>query len=155
MWSSVGLEGVAEPLGKLRFRESGIRREGTVYACEVRDPFSNNNTEPINTRGWTFQERFLSTRALEYASRQVRWTCYHCLSDSTQQSSPDPERIDHFTDGWRNYTSSEEAEILIENMELLKESQRIANLKPITMNGQDDRTDPINRLMERFYKLVQ
>lgn len=39
-----------------------------------------------------------------------------------QQSSPDPERIDHFTDGWRNYTSSEEAEILIENMELLKES---------------------------------
>ncbi len=45
--------------------------------------------EPINFRGWTFQERLLSPRTIEYGTRQTRWIC--------QQSKYKPG----FTDGWR------------------------------------------------------
>ncbi|KAG4443091.1 hypothetical protein IFR05_001417 [Cadophora sp. M221] len=32
-------------------------------------------TEPLNTRGWAMQERFLSARIIEYGTFQTRWTC--------------------------------------------------------------------------------
>jgi hypothetical protein len=43
--------------------------------------------EPLDTRGWTLQERLLSARTLEFGSRQLRFICQH-----------NPRGI---TDGWR------------------------------------------------------
>ncbi len=45
--------------------------------------------EPIDSRGWTFQERLLSPRTIEFGTRQTRWIC--------QESQYKPG----FTDGWR------------------------------------------------------
>jgi hypothetical protein len=46
--------------------------------------------EPLRTRGWTLQERWLSTRVLEYASRQLRFIC-------PLAEGPD------YVDGWTLY----------------------------------------------------
>ncbi|KAH7085276.1 heterokaryon incompatibility protein-domain-containing protein [Paraphoma chrysanthemicola] len=48
-------------------------RTGTVTA--VWKFTSQYGHEPLHTRGWTLQERLLSTRVLEYASRQLRFIC--------------------------------------------------------------------------------
>ncbi|KAH7129022.1 heterokaryon incompatibility protein-domain-containing protein, partial [Dactylonectria macrodidyma] len=45
--------------------------------------------EPIESRGWTFQERLLSPRIVEFGSRQTRWTCQ------------EDRYSDGITDGWR------------------------------------------------------
>jgi hypothetical protein len=45
--------------------------------------------EPIDSRGWTFQERLLSPRTIEYGTWQTRWLC--------QESGFDPK----YTDGWK------------------------------------------------------
>ena len=50
--------------------------------------------EPIDFRGWTFQERLLSPRTIEYGTRQTRWLC--------QESEYKPG----FTDGWRRNAES-------------------------------------------------
>lgn len=37
--------------------------------------------EPLDLRGWALQERYLSTRVLEYGTRQVSWRCAASASD--------------------------------------------------------------------------
>lgn len=56
----------------LAFQADG-GRTGTVTA--VWKLTSQYGHEPLHTRGWTLQERFLSTRILECASRQLRFIC--------------------------------------------------------------------------------
>jgi hypothetical protein len=46
---------------------------GSVYLA----PLKKTVFDPLDSRGWAFQERLLSPRILEYNSRQVRWICPH------------------------------------------------------------------------------
>ena len=52
----------------------------------------DESPEPIDERGWTLQERLLSSRTIEFGSRQTRWIC--------QES----KRTVGFVDGWREYS---------------------------------------------------
>ncbi|KAM7194690.1 Heterokaryon incompatibility protein (HET) domain containing protein [Naviculisporaceae sp. PSN 640] len=56
---------------------------------------------PIDERGWTLQERLLSSRIVEFGSWQTRWICPHTRSDSADTGSNSGEG---FTDGWRRDT---------------------------------------------------
>lgn len=64
---------------------SAASRTGHVYVVEHQERWK---TEPIDARGWTLQERYLSPRALEFSSKQVVWNC--CTKSEEEQS----------TDGW-------------------------------------------------------
>ncbi|CAM1506180.1 Fc.00g058210.m01.CDS01 [Cosmosporella sp. VM-42] len=46
------------------------------------------DAEPIDSRGWTLQERLLSPRIVEFGTRQTRWTCQDA-------------HFDGLVDGWR------------------------------------------------------
>src|SRR3569833_782935 len=41
----------------------------------TREPHYQHLDEPIHKRAWTFQERLLSTRVIDYCSDKLRWTC--------------------------------------------------------------------------------
>ncbi|KAI1117360.1 heterokaryon incompatibility protein-domain-containing protein [Nemania sp. NC0429] len=51
--------------------------------------------EPIDERGWTFQERLLSTRLVEFGSRQTRCTCRESRSSAG------------YRDGWRRESETD------------------------------------------------
>ena len=38
-------------------------------------PLTFENTEPLDSRGWTFQERVLSNRVLDFEALRTQWTC--------------------------------------------------------------------------------
>ncbi|KAK4455314.1 hypothetical protein QBC34DRAFT_481428 [Podospora aff. communis PSN243] len=52
--------------------------------------------EPIDERGWTLQERLLSSRIVEFGSRQTRWIC-----PETRTRTDSNDNDDDLTDGWR------------------------------------------------------
>lgn len=58
---------------------------GTVKMVEL-----EAQPDPIDTRGWTLQERLLSPRIVEFGTQQTRWSCQ------------DDGYSDGVTDGWRN-----------------------------------------------------
>ena len=63
--------------------------------------------EPIDERGWTLQERLLSTRIIEFGSRQTRWICPETRSSTLP--------LQGLTDGWRgnvNYSEKRQVEAL-------------------------------------------
>lgn len=64
---------------------SAASRIGHIYLVDERE---TRNPEPIDSRGWALQERYLSPRVLEFASKGVAWTC--CTHSKDEQS----------TDGW-------------------------------------------------------
>lgn len=68
---------------------------GTAYGIAL----ENVRQGPLEARGWTLQERLLSTRILEFGHRQLRWHCEGMKRD------------DALTDGWTKYPeqSPEEA----------------------------------------------
>lgn len=41
----------------------------------------------LNTRGWVFQERFLSPRIMHFAADQVYWDCYESTASEVSQMS--------------------------------------------------------------------
>ncbi|KAM5345105.1 hypothetical protein ACJ41O_010967 [Fusarium nematophilum] len=47
--------------------------EGRVTMCA--EPTPLDVPDPINSRAWTFQERVLSPRLVEFPSTQIRWRC--------------------------------------------------------------------------------
>ena len=61
--------------------------------------------EPLDQRGWAFQERLLSPRIVDYRSEQTKWTC------RTSQGQTG------FTDGWLNRS------IGYRDQDLLRQSQ--------------------------------
>lgn len=50
----------------------GIRR---LVSVRCRFPSVTDIGQPLNLRGWAFQERLLSPRLLSYETRPLRWTC--------------------------------------------------------------------------------
>lgn len=64
--------------------------------------------EPIDERGWTLQERLMSSRIIEFGSRQTRWIC-------PETGSSGGFSLEGFTDGWKrdvNYSSKRRTEAL-------------------------------------------
>jgi hypothetical protein len=56
----------------LRYKtRAGVEGSLTV----TREPTPADMPDPINARAWTFQERLLSPRLVEFSSTQVRWRC--------------------------------------------------------------------------------
>ncbi|KXH42137.1 HET domain-containing protein [Colletotrichum simmondsii] len=58
--------------------------------------------EPIDERGWTFQERLLSLRIVEFGSRQTRWSCQEPIPSITGDDTLYGLDVgEGATDGWR------------------------------------------------------
>ncbi len=65
------------------------------------------SVEPIDERGWALQERLLSSRIIEFGSRQTRWICPETRSSGFS--------LEGFTDGWKrevNFSSKRKTETL-------------------------------------------
>jgi hypothetical protein len=46
-------------------------------------PVYNDEMEPIDSRAWTMQERYVSLRSVRYGSRQIEWKCQYGRADYT------------------------------------------------------------------------
>ncbi|KAI0975417.1 heterokaryon incompatibility protein-domain-containing protein [Xylaria arbuscula] len=67
---------------------------GSAYLAHIEG--SRDSSEPIDSRAWTLQERYLSKRVLEFGSVQTRWTC------ATSSATTNPSRDnDSYADGWK------------------------------------------------------
>lgn len=51
-------------------------------------PHYNPRKEPLNTRGWTLQEKLLSPRILFYGEKEVSWQCQSQMSKSAAAFHP-------------------------------------------------------------------
>ncbi|KAI0443995.1 heterokaryon incompatibility protein-domain-containing protein [Xylaria telfairii] len=78
----------AVPVFQLPWRSTD-NQLGTVMVTPL-----DINPEPIDQRGWTFQEQLLSTRMIEFGTRQTRCTCRENLSG--------PDSPAGYVDGWRS-----------------------------------------------------
>ncbi|RYP56070.1 hypothetical protein DL771_012133 [Monosporascus sp. 5C6A] len=78
---------------------------GNITLAKLGEGFESS--DPIDERGWTLQERLLSSRIIEFGSRQTRWIC-----PATRSSGFSLEGV---TDGWRRdvkYGSKRQTEAL-------------------------------------------
>ncbi|KAI1421570.1 heterokaryon incompatibility protein-domain-containing protein [Xylaria sp. FL1777] len=92
---------------RLPFRCPGQEQTvGSAYLTHIDG--TRDSSEPIDSRAWTLQERYLSNRVLEFGSRQTRWTC----AGSSVAASPAALTIsnspvstttarDSYTNGWK------------------------------------------------------
>ncbi|KAI1172565.1 heterokaryon incompatibility protein-domain-containing protein [Nemania sp. FL0916] len=64
---------------------------GSAYLVQIDG--SRTGSEPIDSRAWTLQERYLSNRILEFGSYQTRWTCATSSASTTTAGS--------YADGWK------------------------------------------------------
>ncbi|MCJ1401284.1 hypothetical protein MMC11_004496 [Xylographa trunciseda] len=87
---------------------------GSITLIKLDDVFES--VEPIDERGWALQERLLSSRIIEFGSRQTRWICPETTSSGFS--------LEGFTDGWRrnvNFSSKRNTEALdLENIRTAK-----------------------------------
>jgi hypothetical protein len=58
------------------------------------EPSPDDMRDPINSRAWTFQERILSERLIEFSSTQVRWRCRS--KQSCEAGFPPKRRYEKF-----------------------------------------------------------
>ncbi|KAK5654255.1 hypothetical protein OQA88_7430 [Cercophora sp. LCS_1] len=71
-----------------------VRKDGTVGSVVLVFGWPTTSiTEPIDLRGWTYQESALARRTLEYGTHQLRWRC-------RQQGHPDHHHGGQVVDGW-------------------------------------------------------
>lgn len=66
---------------------------GSAYLTHIEG--GRNGSEPIDSRAWTLQERYLSNRVVEFGSLQTAWTC--ATSSATASS---PASSNSYVDGW-------------------------------------------------------
>ena len=64
---------------------------GSITLVKLNDGF--DPVEPIDERAWALQERLLSSRIIEFGSRQTRWICSETRSSGFS--------LKGFTDGWK------------------------------------------------------
>ena len=75
---------------RLRVRcEDGQMGSAILFRPTTSNPLFS---EPLNGRGWTLQERYLSSRILEYKRLQLKWTCTTVFLN--------PEKVSEYLDGW-------------------------------------------------------
>jgi hypothetical protein len=77
-WAANASEGILKSRSSnnpaLRF----VNEDGAIGTAHLRHhpPSYYDAMQPLNSRGWTFQERRLSPRTLLYNSRHMTWECY-------------------------------------------------------------------------------
>ncbi|KAI1429945.1 heterokaryon incompatibility protein-domain-containing protein [Xylaria sp. FL1777] len=69
---------------------------GSVTLVKLSEEYEE--VEPIDERGWTLQERLLSSRIIEFGSRQTRWICSEIRNSGLFREK--------YTDGWRRDLST-------------------------------------------------
>ncbi|CZR55580.1 uncharacterized protein PAC_05468 [Phialocephala subalpina] len=62
---------------------------GDLGSVTLFRPITPEGKEPLDQRAWALQERILSSRILEFGTRQSRWIC------------PETKGRDGYSDGWR------------------------------------------------------
>ncbi|TRX91898.1 hypothetical protein FHL15_007217 [Xylaria flabelliformis] len=62
---------------------------------------SRDRGEPIDSRAWTLQERYLSKRVLEFGSLQTHWTCTTSSITTSPPDSTVANSSGSFADGWK------------------------------------------------------
>jgi hypothetical protein len=97
----------------------------------------NLSPEPIDERGWTLQERLLSSRTIEFGSRQTRWIC--------QESDYE----DRYSDGWRQ--RADYNEVRQDNLKIYDITNHEANssAQPTTHKKTS------NKLFNRWSEIVE
>lgn len=50
-------------------------------------------TTPLESRAWTFQERYLASRTLHFTASEVYWECYHTNACETFPAGFPPEFV--------------------------------------------------------------
>ena len=78
---------VAPTSGK--FFSFPCERQGQGVGAVTLLPFTHESTDPLDTRGWTFQERVLSPRVLDFGTLRTQYTCQTALGQVP-------------SDGWSN-----------------------------------------------------
>jgi hypothetical protein len=71
--------------------------KGELGSVTLVNPMRGRDTyslDPLDTRAWSFQEKLVSPRLLDYRSRQLRWEC-RLSGDRTQ-----------YVDGWKDLDSN-------------------------------------------------
>jgi hypothetical protein len=57
---------------------SGLcEQEELIYGCVPARNYNNDMKTPLESRGWTFQERYLAPRTLHFTASEAYWECYH------------------------------------------------------------------------------
>lgn len=72
--------------------------------------FSNIETARWNTRGWTFQERFLSKRVLHFTERKLFWECR--ATDASEGN--EPPRDPRYRTSWLKQEGQDESGLSLE-----------------------------------------
>ena len=99
-----GFFGLRPPLGvarpdlvfQLPSQSAGKTRGSVVLA-----PLTWERTEPIDLRGWTYQERVLSPRVLDFGTLRTHWSC-RTQVDGTASSASSAA----LADGWSHQTAA-------------------------------------------------
>ncbi|KAF5638763.1 het domain protein [Fusarium tjaetaba] len=66
-----------------------------VYLCPQGDKYINPHPLPLDTRGWTLQEQYLSRRMLRFSDYQTTWTCQQKRYEELEQE--DNRILDWYT----------------------------------------------------------
>jgi len=122
------LHGRSLPLQNTPFALNYQSSNGEGGRIIFADNFSPNRyPDPVNLRGWTYQERLLSPRLLDFSTTQLRWRCvgykdcdggfrplervfpassYKCIATSDWQPRPESQNpLRMWTEALREYTS--------------------------------------------------
>jgi hypothetical protein len=92
----------------LKYHANRVNKPGSITLIRAQI-----TPEPLDTRGWTLQERLLSARTLVFGSRQLRFICQHNPRGAT--------------DGWR--LKPEESKFRQDNLENTEVLQASYNIK--------------------------
>ncbi|KAG7293884.1 hypothetical protein NEMBOFW57_003944 [Staphylotrichum longicolle] len=71
---------------RLPYQCKGVVNRGSVVLIRIQI-----EAEPLDTRGWTLQERLLSPRTVEFGTRQMRFICQHNPRGKTDGWRQKPE----------------------------------------------------------------
>lgn len=131
---------------------------GAVYAFDANQDsiwwkrWKAMDLEPLEKRGWTFQEHWLSSRILEFRTSQVRLTCFNSLS---YDISGYPK---YFRDGWdwRARRMDWDVQTTRDNGELYKTSSEAKGTRMYQWTGECARIDSTGyERSAQFYRMVE
>jgi hypothetical protein len=134
-------------MGWVQAAPGGGKEEGALTLIDLPIPF-----EPIDSRGWTLQERALSTRTIEFGSRQTRWTCQERTSSDMSTMGA--------ADGWRAEPEANRASFDPRDWFLIDEdpygswAEIIRHFSQRQLTLSTDRPLAISGIAERFSRLT-
>ena len=97
--SKVGVNPPAELLAKLTSRISSEER--FIAGWSRADPWDYHIPGPLFTRGWTYQERLLSTRVTHFTDECIIWECMkESIKEERRMASP--SLMSRWSEFWPN-----------------------------------------------------